>query len=87
MLCEIQLVSSRIWTRVAVSNSYEDNHFTTGTSFSYIDELYDSTFVKDLGSPNHFFWNLLIKHSIFSTLQSDTSYIYIGHAYLGIKPK
>ena len=25
-------VSSRIWTRVAVSISYEDNNYTTGTS-------------------------------------------------------
>ena len=32
MLCEMQSVSSRIWTRVAVSISYNDNHYTTGTS-------------------------------------------------------
>ena len=32
VLCEMQSVSSRIWTRVAVSNSYDDNHYTTGTS-------------------------------------------------------
>ena len=31
MLCEMQSVSSRIWTRVAVSISYDDNHDTTGT--------------------------------------------------------
>ena len=30
--CEMQLVSVRIWTRVAVSISYDDNHYTTGTS-------------------------------------------------------
>ena len=28
----MQSVSSRIWTRVAVSISYDDNHDTTGTS-------------------------------------------------------
>ena len=28
----MQSVSSRIWTRVTVSNSYDDNHYTTGTS-------------------------------------------------------
>ena len=28
VLCEMQSVSSRIWTRVAVSNSYDDNHYT-----------------------------------------------------------
>ena len=27
----MQLVSVRIWTRVAVSISYDDNHYTTGT--------------------------------------------------------
>ena len=32
VLCEMQLVSARIWTRVAVSISYDDNHYTTGTS-------------------------------------------------------
>ena len=26
----MQSVSSRIWTRVAVSTSYDDNHYTTG---------------------------------------------------------
>ena len=26
MLCEVQLVSARIWTRVAVSISYDGNH-------------------------------------------------------------
>ena len=31
-LCEMQSVSSRIWTRVAVSISCDDNHCTTGTS-------------------------------------------------------
>ena len=32
VLCEMQSVSSRVWTRVAVSKSYDDNHYTTGTS-------------------------------------------------------
>ena len=31
MQCEMQPVSSRIWTRVAVSISYDDNHYTTGS--------------------------------------------------------
>ena len=29
----MQSVSSRIWTRVAVSMSYDDNHYTMDTSF------------------------------------------------------
>ena len=28
----MQSVSSKIWTGVAVSISYDDNHYTTGTS-------------------------------------------------------
>ena len=28
----MQSVSSRIWTRIVVSNSYDDNNYTTGTS-------------------------------------------------------
>ena len=35
VLCEMQSVLSRIWTRFAVSISYDDNHYTTDT-FSYI---------------------------------------------------
>ena len=31
----MQSVSSRIWTRVAVSISYDDNHYTTGTLVHY----------------------------------------------------
>ena len=30
VLCEMQSVSSRIWTRVAVFFSYDDNNYTTG---------------------------------------------------------
>ena len=29
----MQSLSSRIWTRIVVSNSYDDNHYTTGTSW------------------------------------------------------
>ena len=32
VICEMQSVSSRIRTRVAVSISYDDNHYTTDTS-------------------------------------------------------
>ena len=28
----MESVSSRIWTRIVVYNSYDDNHYTTGTS-------------------------------------------------------
>ena len=37
VLCEMQSASSRIWTRTAVSISYDDNHYTAGTNNSYDD--------------------------------------------------
>ena len=33
VLCEMQSVSSRIWTQVAVSISNDDNHYTTAIRF------------------------------------------------------
>ena len=36
VLCEMQSVSSRIWTRVAVFISYVDNNYTTGTSCEWL---------------------------------------------------
>ena len=45
----MQSVSSRIWTRVAVSISYDDNHYAAGASkisvVAYIQFIY--TFVTD----------------------------------------
>ena len=37
----MQSVSSRTWTRVAVSISYDDNHYTTCTSIKYAHIFYD----------------------------------------------
>ena len=38
----MQSVSSRIWTRVAVFISYDDNDYTTGTSFSTVNDKHKS---------------------------------------------
>ena len=35
----MQSVSSKIWTRVAVSISYDDNHYTMGTSTELVDVI------------------------------------------------
>ena len=35
----MQSVSSRIWTRVAVSISYDDNQYTTGTSILFYSDI------------------------------------------------
>ena len=56
-------------------------------SSSFVDELYSATFVKELGTPNHFFIYLLSNHSITSTFVIDTSYIYIDHDNLESNPK
>ena len=37
VLCEMQLVSARIWTRVTVSISYDGYHYTKGTSYTKSD--------------------------------------------------
>ena len=42
----MQSVSSRIWTRVAVSISYDDNHYTTGILYIYCN-LNDDVMSKD----------------------------------------
>ena len=39
----MQSVSSRIWTRVAVSISYNDNYYIMGTSLKF---LYDQLFLR-----------------------------------------
>ena len=78
--------SCSIWNSRALPNLNSSTSDFVG-SFSFIDELYNAMFVKDLGTPNHFFRNLLIKLSIFSILESSTSYICIGNANFGLKPK
>ena len=35
----MQSVSSRIWTRVAMSISYDDNDYTTGT-YHFVDNIF-----------------------------------------------
>ena len=48
VLREMQSVSSRIWTRVVVSISYDDNHYTTSTSkyaMLYIDLFHNPWYV------------------------------------------
>ena len=46
MLCEMQSVSARIWTRVAVSISYDDNHHTTKNTNT--NDLYTIVIYKNL---------------------------------------
>ena len=39
LLCEMQSVSSRIWTSVVGSISYDDNHYTTGINVLLYDNI------------------------------------------------
>ena len=41
----MQSVSSRIWTRVVVSISYDDNDYTTGT-FSFYGNISENVFMN-----------------------------------------
>ena len=57
-------VSSRIWTRVAVSITYNDNHHTTGTSKKAglspsLTRVSDSVFFIKVNSTN-FFWTSML---------------------------
>ena len=40
VLCEMQSVSSRIWTRIAVSISYDDNHYITDATWRWLWYIY-----------------------------------------------
>ena len=43
----MQSGSSRIWTRVAVSISYDDNHYTTGISLLYRHERVEVAAIEE----------------------------------------
>ena len=55
-------VSSRIWTRVAVSISYDDNDYTTGTDNRYI--MYASLHVRLLNNRLYIIGNNDVKIGI-----------------------
>ena len=52
----MQSVSSRVWTRVAVSFSYDDNHYSTGTF-----DLYLMMLSIKKGSINYYFLESLVR--------------------------
>ena len=57
----MQSVSSKIWTRVAVSISYDDNHYTTDSSHFYI-------MVQTFGTE----WNFSLKPSSLIIIATHT---------------
>ena len=43
----MQSVSSRIWTRIVVSNSYDDNHYTTVYIWTVLQKcMFRGTFIN-----------------------------------------
>ena len=61
VLCKMQSVSSRIWTRTAVFISYDDNHYTTGVMIhNQADELKKNCDVSLLSRQRVFFLFLSI---------------------------
>ena len=77
VLCEMQSVSFRIWTRVAVFISYDDNHYTTGTSTNCWDNSESPwkipLWILTSAIPENTFWDfnmLLILLSSFPSLSS-----------------
>ena len=84
--------TSRSWESCSIWKSHTLPNLNSLTSanvgsFSFVDELYRATFIKELGAPNHFFIYLLINHSIFSTFVIDTSYTCKGYENLGNNSK
>ena len=59
----MQSVSSRIWTRVAVSISYDDNYYTTGT------------FVLDYNTWNHLIVYIFMSNGSFKNVTYICWYI------------
>ena len=51
----MQSVSSKIWTRVAVFISYDDNNYTTGTSSVMVIDVGNEHLDSGLNSGQNFF--------------------------------
>ena len=69
-LCEMQSISSRIWTCVAVSISYDDNHYTTGPSFQF-------DLITQLNEKTHYsepLFQIILSHNFFFLNFEQTCY-------------
>ena len=82
----MQSVQSKIWTRVAVSVSYDDNYYTTVVFVSYVctlDGLIKCALVVRVGSLlNVVFEKLILKVKMFySTRNYSTIYLDFLHYF------
>ena len=72
----MQSVASRIWTRVAVSISYDDNHYTTGTHH-FIGALCDSLVDNNFQKLMNFYGYIFLCVEILQNRNSDRKYKYV----------
>ena len=73
----MQPVSSGIWTRVAVYISYDDNHYTTGTSHTHqVNENYFNQFFNT-HEINEKYSTTLLKHMTLRKIISTSSSIHV----------
>ena len=56
----MQSVSSRIWTRLAVSISYDDNHYTMGTFCFILSDKSDFHIIDNQSIAVHNFANCML---------------------------
>ena len=59
--------SRNIWKSRSLPNLYSSTSENVG-SFSFVDELYSATFVKELGTPNHFSYIYWLTTQLFQLL-------------------
>ena len=83
----MQSASSRIWTRVAVSSSYDDNDYTTGTSFYLVVDTPVSLLLRHINSTSgklapidfsHHHIALVARISLTLSRHSSLSFIALG---------
>ena len=74
----MQWVSSRIWTRVAVFISYDDNNYTTGTSLLYL-VIIRNTFIGIIDFKNRY-----IDQYIHSPLRKKAFILYNKYLFFSI---
>ena len=76
----MQSVSSRIWTRVAKSISYDDNHYTADTS--YFPLLQYQCFISKHSKQ---FLSIISNSAIWLIKEIQTSAVIPGQSGLGIR--
>ena len=90
MLSDMQSVSSRIWIRVAVSISSDDNHYTMGLSLPHVKKPFNSkvmkSFVPELRSRKvfHIFGFLCYLYMLMNIICTFHIFMY-GHVTQGVK--